>query len=364
MPAQDESSSQTIHIQLPDLDAAPPSATPKTQATRPVAAPKTIRLKAPSSVQVKKFATGIVEAEAKEEGVTVKDVAKKGVGTGSGKKDTSKVPMPPSKSSTTPISAQKRATGTIVKMATGAISAKAATGTIGASQTVRITPMTAAGAAPTPGSSPIPGGHESPSGAQVEAAKRKTSRISLEAALSGSGGEDASRPKTIRLKRPGEAATVKVKRPAAAVARPPAVAATTPILPPATSSAKKTAEIQASADTADASVPMTRRKTIRVKRPTARSGAVGGAAVGDGAGTGDPAGAPPPMGGPMGGPMGAPMPMLGEKMNPVFPVFVVLTLLVSITLIWMYVAQACGQNDSLTELASFGKSVNISWLQD
>ncbi len=339
--ADDDSSSQTIHIQLPDLDEDTSSSV---VSPAPVAgdvsavgaAPKTIKLKAPPNVQVKKFATGIVEAEAKEEGVSVKTVAK------GGKSYTSKGSLPDLKSSTAAIG-PKRSTGAIP----GA--RKKAPGVVGASQTVRITPLAADGnvpAAPVPGSDPLPAGHEAPSPAQKDAEKRKTSRISLEAALSGTdeSSSDQSRPKTIRLKRPSEAATVKVKR-----VVPPSVAST--------ASATKTAEIAEPGEGDGVEAPMTRRKTIRVKRPTRAAGA--------------PSLPKPPSGDGQNIPdaavqasvLGMQSAVKPETMNVVFPIFAVLTILTSLVAIWLFVSQACGPNDSLTELSTL-PSPDLPWVQN
>ncbi len=336
MASREESSSQTIHIQLPDLDSAstaPESS--KGESILPGAAPKTIQLKAPSNLQVKKFATGIVEAEAKEEGVTVKSI-KKGL-----KGDTSKLPLKETKSMTASIG-PKRATGIIA-----GDEMKSSTGAVGASQTVRISPVAAnvtESGAPKPGSSPIPPGHEAPSPAQKKAEKRKTSRISLEAALAGTDAADAdaTRPKTIRLKRPSEAATIKVRRP---------VAAKAPVTTP------KTAEITPDESIPDAEgVPLTRRKTIRVKRPASPS-SIGADARSKDVSDEGPSAVPASVMNQFPG-------VVSETVNPVFPVFAVASILVAITLIWMFIAQACGPNDSLTELSTCLPSVDVTWLQD
>ncbi len=93
--------------------------------------------------------------------------------------------------------------------------------------TVRLRPMKpvppAAGEAassPRPGASPLPPGPKPLKPEQVRAAKAKTSRISLDAALIG-GQDDRAGPKTIRLKRPSEAPVGKITShlgPAAAAA--------------------------------------------------------------------------------------------------------------------------------------------------
>ena len=112
--------------------------------------------------------------------------------------------------------------------------------------------------------------------------KRKTSRISLETALSREGGiakAPAAGPKTIKLKRPSEAPTVKISRPpeVTAVKDKEAVAAgkaalsktarldLVPALAPARSAAPGKAEQPAGRHEG---MFQTRPKTIRVKRPT------------------------------------------------------------------------------------------------
>lgn len=67
-------------------------------------------------------------------------------------------------------------------------------------------PFTAAGAAHKPGSNPLPPGPKAPSDAQMQAAKSKTSRISLEAAIgvAPDGPMSGGGPKTIRLRRPAK----------------------------------------------------------------------------------------------------------------------------------------------------------------
>lgn len=81
--------------------------------------------------------------------------------------------------------------------------------------TVRVKPVIAAqpaisvAGAPKPGSAPLPPGPKPLKPEQVQAAKAKTSRISLDAALIG-GQEDRGGPKTIRLKRPTDAPVGKI----------------------------------------------------------------------------------------------------------------------------------------------------------
>jgi hypothetical protein len=174
--------------------------------------------------------------------------------------------------------------------------------------------------APKPGSAPLPIGPKPPKPEQVQAAKAKTSRISLDAALIG-GQEDRGGPKTIRLKRPSDAPVGKITShlgtaAAAAMsqagsARPPASRLSASLVPPIPSepaapvvnrfttsidlsetdgqqaqikrsgafempeppkpaiSPRHTAQLPTAA--AEDSSAITRRKTIRVKRPGAPS---------------------------------------------------------------------------------------------
>lgn len=109
---------------------------------------------------------------------------------------------------------------------------------------------------PTPGASPLPDGPKPLSAAQVQAAKSKTSRISLDAAIGVAPAESVG-PKTIRLKRPSD------------LTAPPA-APTVASVPLSPASARKTSRIP------DAAVPsaegdggagVTQKKTLKIKRP-------------------------------------------------------------------------------------------------
>lgn len=103
---------------------------------------------------------------------------------------------------------------------------------------------------PVPGSNPLPNGPKPPSEAQVQAAKSKTSRISLDSAIGVApvGAE----PKTIRLKRPSGLG--------AAPAPAPAV------------DKSKTAAIRQTSRIPDSAIPSaeastTQKKTLKIKRP-------------------------------------------------------------------------------------------------
>ena len=115
---------------------------------------------------------------------------------------------------------------------------------------------------PTPGSHPLPDGPKPPSGAQVQAAKSKTSRISLDSAIGVapmSPMGEKSEPKTIRLKRPTDLAA-----PAA-----PKVS-TTPIRQ--TSRIPDSALPSGEAGEAEPAT-VTQKKTLKIKRPGAKEDA-------------------------------------------------------------------------------------------
>ena len=125
---------------------------------------------------------------------------------------------------------------------------------------------------PTPGANPLPDGPKPPSAAQVQAAKSKTSRISLDTAIGVAPEKEG--PKTIRLKRPSD------------LAAPATIVSKSPIAPVAPASARKTSRIPDSAlpmGEADDSATVTQKKTLKIKRPGARpEGEEAAASGGDG----------------------------------------------------------------------------------
>jgi hypothetical protein len=161
--------------------------------------------------------------------------------------------------------------------------------------------------------------------------KRKTSRISLDSVLAADSSEkpadDASRPKTIKLKRPSEAVTVKAvkKGPAA-----PAAPAGDPT---------KTAPLDEAA--AAASSTASGRKTVKVRKPTMKVKKAGGAA----------SVAPQAAGGPPGGVApGAPAPVpYVDSAHWVFITFGIIIFLVISVSIWMFTSQVIGPNYCLTQ---------------
>jgi len=111
---------------------------------------------------------------------------------------------------------------------------------------------------PVPGSNPIPGGPKPSSPAQLQAAKSKTSRISLDSAIGVAPmapmSADKGEPKTIRLKRPTGLG-----------------------VPAPTPSKTPTAPIRQTSRIPDAALPteggdsssVTQKKTLKIKRPGA-----------------------------------------------------------------------------------------------
>ncbi len=174
--------------------------------------------------------------------------------------------------------------------------------------------------------------------------KRQTSRISLEAALgsdgTGNGEPAATGPKTIRLKRPSEAPTVKVKK-----------------APDddAGGELRKTAKIEMPPD--EAETPATQRKTIKVKRPsqrrTVKSVSVkrGPEAEGDAAAA--PAGAPQAM--------PAAEPVVVDSAHWTFITTAIAAMIVCFVLIYVLCAQVLGPNVSLTEVAYAAPDVELPW---
>jgi len=114
-----------------------------------------------------------------------------------------------------------------------------------------------------PGSNPLPPGPKPPSEVQVQAAKSKTSRISLDAAIgvAPDGPMSGGAPKTIRLKRPAKlAGTGKMPTPATGpIDTQKAKSRTAPI--------GKTARIPDEAiQPVDESATVTQKKTLKIKK--------------------------------------------------------------------------------------------------
>jgi hypothetical protein len=180
-----------------------------------------------------------------------------------------------------------------------------------------------------------------PNSAAGTAEKRKTSRISLDAVLGSEGDApaDDQGPKTIRLKKPSELATVKVGQSAPAT---PVKGDTTAIAEGAAESKKNTQAIPAVDEGDDSSA--TRRRTIRVKR----AGGAGKVELGSEA----PAAA-------------ASQPDLEESVEDrphgVFIFSAVAAIVVGLVLVYVLTAQAFGPNVCLTQLSYGTPSLDLAW---
>lgn len=188
-------------------------------------------------------------------------------------------------------------------------------------------------------------------GAASPDAKRMTTRISLEAvlmtpeaseakpAVPGVPGSDTG-PKTIRLKRPSEAATVKVS-PKPKIAKVEEAGSAE-----AKAALNRTARLEEAAEepAAEGDTP-SKRKTIRIKRP------------GEGGGG---AGAPQAVSIARGEGGGVPMVMEDEP-HVTFPLLGIAACLVVIVTIYMFAAQALGPDLSLTQLSYGVRETSLSW---
>jgi hypothetical protein len=202
------------------------------------------------------------------------------------------------------------------------------------------------------------------SGSLALSDKRKTSRISLEAAMTteptpgGAGSDDTARPKTIRLKRPSEAATVKVSAQPGTSIPEPALSSTTqtegePLMPMA-ASLEETSKLDMPPPAEDDG-SQTRRKTIKVKRPTQRPevpmslGVSGGGAGHRGAG--DLAAAR----------HAAQAIVKPDTMNATFPIFAIVTMIVMLITIYLFCTEAIGPNPCLTDYSYYKEGADLSW---
>ena len=195
--------------------------------------------------------------------------------------------------------------------------------------------------APAPVQPNAPSAEEAPA-VQAQAAKSKTSRISLETALSDQPDLPApAAPKTIRLKRPtemGGAPKPQLKPPTTHVTIPPSPAQPAPSVAVAT----PPPEPQADADNA-----VTRKKTIKVKRPGA-AGAGPKITLNKEEGTAD-AGDNLQALSAMDSLAPAAKP---DKVNPIFIIAAVIGILVVINLIWVFAAQLYGPNAAAADFAT------------
>ena len=230
------------------------------------------------------------------------------------KKETSKIPLDAATSMAGDIASRGQTT---VGVAPRTVRIKP-----GAGSTVRVGTPPAAGV-PTG----VPGG--APAGDQ----KRKTSRISLEAAIVPGGEQAQGTPKTIRLKRPSGTSGAKVA---------PAGGASPGRL------MSKTARLDtASVAGAGGATTPTRKKTIRVKRPTERTAIrAAGPAVAQ-------AGHMPMVQMPGQAP--------ADEPNVLFPLFAIAGILVIAVLVYAQCAQAFGPDSSLTPYSYAKDGPELSW---
>ena len=221
-------------------------------------------------------------------------------------------------------------------------------GPAGGEKTIRLKPVGSPQAASVAEPAVIRGPAAEPAQtteAAATAAKRKTSRISLDSVLGGTPDPSAEGPKTIRLKRPSEAATVKLGQSSPSpVTNAPAKPAPKAPAPPV---AKKTA---VASDDEEASP--TRRKTIRVKRPA------GGIKIKSSASQADADGAAASGEG-----ISAPVSQQVKEDRPnwLFLVCEIAAVLVVCATIYAFTAQACGPNASMTELSYGAPELFLSW---
>jgi hypothetical protein len=176
--------------------------------------------------------------------------------------------------------------------------------------------------------------------------KRQTSRIPLELALAADAGNkgEAGAPKTIRLKRPGEQATVKAGPTGAEAA------------PADRGALGKTSRLDEAVED-DAGTP-TRRKTIRVKRPTQGQGSIVSVARSEEEGEEQTMATPAPS--PR---MQPPTPLEAEpeKVGWLYGLCGIAATIAACLVIYVLVAQAYGPDGSLTPLSYGAPGLELSW---
>ena len=204
----------------------------------------------------------------------------------------------------------------------------------------------------------------------IQAAKSKTSRISLDSALGGIPGAApvAGAPKTIRLKRPGEVSAPAAPAAPLPVATPISAAAAhqTSRLPTSKLATAKLSDVAAAAaiEPAAEEAPLTRRKTIKVRRPGAAGGPhISVNAAPDAGANGE---APAAEGAtddsqPWTAPQGAFKPVVAaDTAHWTFIVAACLSIIVTLATIVVLASQAFGPNTSLTEFSSWPTGPDIS----
>ncbi len=203
------------------------------------------------------------------------------------------------------------------------------------SKTIKIKPATPPGPKPTR--------EETPEEASTSDPKRQTSRISLDAAL-GSEEQDAGKaPKTIRLKRPSEVATVRVKKAPEG----------------ADKDLQRTVAIEGPPVEEEDKASPTEKKTIKVKRPSQRK-AVKSVSV-KRSGTGAAAGVSPVVT-PGAAPAATPAPkQVKDTAHWTFITFSIAAVIVCCVLIYVLCAQVLGPNISLTQLSYAAPDAELPW---
>jgi hypothetical protein len=219
-------------------------------------------------------------------------------------------------------------------------------GATGETQTVRTirikpSPTTEAAAASADSapvgipSAPVMGGTGDP--------KRKTSRISLEAAMAINEKENevGEGPKTIKLKKPSEMATVRAPQK-------PDVAGTSPLsIPPAaggTAPLEATAALEPMPEESGDQTP-TKRKTIKVKKPTQR---------GDFAEGGYERSRPSIA-------VAVAPSVMEDNPHWIFGIFGAFAVIVAGLVVWVFCAQCLGPNPSLTQLSYKVDGPDLQW---
>ncbi|MBL7114942.1 MAG: hypothetical protein ISS35_04185 [Kiritimatiellae bacterium] len=220
-------------------------------------------------------------------------------------------------------------------------------GPAGGERTIRLKPVGSVNPASTPVPNMVSQSAEpaQTTEAEVSAAKRKTSRISLDSVLGGAPEASTEGPKTIRLKRPSEAATVKLGQ-----SSPPPAKSAAPA--PAATPAAPAAAAQTGESSVDPEISPTRRKTIRVKRPSGgvkmKSSAT--PVEGEASATSE-------------GPSSAPVAQTVKEDRPnwFFLVCEIAAVLVVCVAIYVFTSQTFGPNASMTELSYGAPEVFLSW---
>ena len=184
----------------------------------------------------------------------------------------------------------------------------------------------------------------SPQAAKI--AKSQTSKIPLDAVLPASNAAPTGGPKTIRLKRPSATSKPSVVPAPATVAK---------IAKDTKADLSKTSRLDMDDAGVEPSATPTRRKTIRVKRPT--SGVSPSMNISRSEPVASSGGALPTAGAPL-------PPMQMEEVEEkclISGIASILALFVICTLVYVLMAQVTGKNGSLSKLSYFMPEVNLSW---